>query len=293
MARLLRRPVVVAASLLALAVGVRFFTSVYPLFHAVYLSLFEINPIARVDRFVGFANYFNLVSDIIIRESVSYTLIFTIASTVLQLGGGLAIALLLNASFRGRQLARTANLIPWAIPTMVAAIAFRWMFDDQYGIITDLFSRVTGVHAAWLANAWGARIALILTNVWKNAPFLAVVFLAALQGVPTEVYEAAKVDGAGAFRSFRYITLPLISPFVTTMALFFVIWQLGAFDLIIGMTGGGPGFATSILAHRIYTHAFFFLNFGLASALGMMLFFLVAVVGVLGFALFRRQEVAL
>ncbi len=279
--------------LIAPAVLLRLFTSVYPFLQTAYLSLFEYNPTGPVNRFIAFGNYLRMRKDIVVRESIFFTILFVFVSTAFQLLFGLAIAMLLNADFRLKRASRTINLVPWAIPMVVAAIGFRWMFDDQYGIINDLLARAIGWRYPWLVRPWGARIAVIATNVWKNAPFLAIVFLAGLQGIPRELYEAAKVDGAGRFHSFRYITVPLVSPLITTMAIFFIIWQLAAFDLIYGMTGGGPGFATAVLAYKIFQEAFTGLNFGYASAISMILFFCVAVVGVVGLIVFQRQEVTL
>jgi ABC-type sugar transport system permease subunit len=129
--------------------------------------------------------------------------------------------------------------------------------------------------------------------VWKSTPFLALVFLAALQGVPQEVYEAGRVDGTNRITAFFHITLPLILPQVTTLGLFMLVWQLASFDLVFTMTGGGPGFATHVLAYTIYQVAFTGLNFGYASTISMVLFGVVAVVGVLGLLLYRRVEVSL
>jgi multiple sugar transport system permease protein len=212
-------------------------------------------------------------------------------STLLQLCFGLAVAYLLNSQFKGRPFVRAVNLIPWAIPMVVAAIGFSWMYHKEYGIITDLVARIIGVRIAWLTGFATARLAVIATNVWKSTPFLALVFLAALQGVPIELYEAARVDGANPLQVFGRITLPLILPQATTMGLFMVVWQLAAFDLIYTMTGGGPGFATSVLAYSIYQAAFGGLNFGYASAISMVLFAVVFITGGLGLLLYRRVEV--
>jgi len=174
---------------------------------------------------------------------------------------------------------------------VVAAIGFRWMYDVDYGIINDILRRLTGIRFPWLIHFWSARAAVTMTNIWKSTPFLAVVFLAALQGVPIELYEAARVDGASRLQSFLYITIPLILPQATTMGLFMLVWQLASFDLIYTMTGGGPGFATQVLAYKIYQEAFGGLNFGYASAISMILFLTVGAVGGLGLLLYRRVEV--
>ena len=147
---------------------------------------------------VGLNNFVRLSKDLAVQSSIGFTIMFVMLSTLLQLVLGIAVAVLLNSAFRGRTVARAINLIPWAIPMVVAAIGFSWMFDKEYGLISDLFARVTGLHVGWLSSFQTARIAVIMTNVWKSTPFLGLVFLAALQGVPAELYEAAKVDGASA-----------------------------------------------------------------------------------------------
>ena len=288
---LARRRYLVAFLLLLPAVGLRLFTTAYPLFQTFYLSLTNHNPAFPPEKFIGLKNFVRISHDLSVRSSVTFTLIFVLASTLLQLFFGLGVASLLNSKFKGRSVVRAINLIPWAIPMVVAAIGFRWMYDRDYGMISDLVARVIGVRIAWLISFTGARVAVIATNTWKSTPFLALVFLAALQGVPAELYEAARVDGANRFRMFGSITLPLILPQATTMGLFMVVWQLASFDLIYAMTGGGPGFATSVLAYNIYQAAFGGLNFGYASAISLVLFVVVLVTGSLGVLLYRRVEV--
>jgi multiple sugar transport system permease protein len=292
MTMLIRRHYLAAFLLLLPAVALRLFTVAYPLAEVFRLSFTNYNPAFPPLEYIGLKNFQRMAQDVGVQSSISFTIIFVGVSTLLELALGLAIASLLNNAFKGRTFARAVNLIPWAIPMVVAALGFRWMFDKEYGIISDLFARVTGVHVAWLSQFWTARIAVIATNVWKSTPFLALVFLAALQGVPAELYEAARVDGATALQTFRKITFPLILPQATTMGLFMLVWQLASFDLIYAMTGGGPGFATQVLAYNIYQAAFGGLNFGYASAISLVLFLLVIVMGGLGLLLYRKVEVS-
>ncbi len=291
MSSLARNRYFVALLLLLPALGLRLFTSVYPFFRTFYFALTNYNPAFPPLKFIGLGNFLRMKSDMGVQASVSFTIVFVVVSTLLQLVFGIMAAMLLNANYRGRSIVRAVNLIPWAIAMTVAAMGFRWMFDDQYGIITDLTVRLTGIHIPWLTTSLGAKATVIITNVWKSTPFLALVFLAALQGIPAELYEAARVDGASSVQNFVKITLPLILSQVVTIGLFMVVWQLAAFDLIYTMTGGGPGFATSVLAYNIYQAAFGGLNFGYASAISLVLFVLVFIMGGLGLLLFRRVEV--
>lgn len=275
------------------ALLLRLLTSVYPILRTVYLSFFEVNLISRINQFVGLQNFTQLASDSTVRDILSFTIVFVVASTVLQLILGMAIANLLNARFVGRKIARTVNLIPWAIPIVVAALAFRWMLDDQYGLVADWTYRISGWRPQLLIFPATARLSVILVNVWKNAPFMAIVLLAGLQSVPVELYEAAKIDGATPFQRFRYITIPVSTPIIITLALFFVIWQLASLDLIYGMTQGGPGVATMVIAYRIFQRGMLWYDWGMASALSMVLILIVTAVGVLGLYLFKRYEVTL
>lgn len=286
-----RRRYLAAFLLLLPAAGLRLFTTVYPFFQTLYFSTTNYNPAFPPLKFIGTRNFVRLSQDLGVRSSVTFTIMFVLISTLLQLVFGVAVAHLLNSQFRGRSFVRAVNLIPWAIPMVVVAIGFGWMYHKEYGIISDLVARVTGMRIAWLTGFASARAAVIATNVWKSTPFLALVFLAALQGVPAELYEAARVDGANPLQVFGRITLPLILPQATTMGLFMVVWQLASFDLIYTMTGGGPGFATSVLAYNIYQAAFGGLSFGYASAISMVLFAVVLITGGLGLLLYRRVEV--
>jgi multiple sugar transport system permease protein len=277
--------------LLLPAAGLRMLTTLYPFVQTFHYAATNLNPAFPPEKFIGLLNFVRISQDMGVRSSISFTIVFVFVSTLLELIFGMAVAALLNSQFKGRTFVRAINLIPWAIPMVVAALGFSWMYDKEYGIISDLFGRITGAHIAWLTGYTTARIAVIATNVWKSTPFLALVFLAAYQGVPAELYEAARVDGANAVQNFFSITLPLILPQATTMGLFMLVWQLASFDLIYTMTGGGPGFATSVLAYNIYQAAFGGLNFGYASAISLVLFAVVAIMGGLGLLLYRRVEI--
>ena len=289
----MRRNAIRIVLLLMPAVALRLFTAVYPFFNTIWLSFHDWNPAFPPQQFVGLKNFQALPRDIAVTSSVSFTILFVMISTLLEIVLGLVIALILNRTFFGRGVVRAINLIPWAIPMVVAAVGFRWMYDAQYGIINDLLYRTIGVKVPWLVDFWGARSAVIATNVWKSTPFVGLVLLAALQGIPQDLYEAGRVDGTNRTSAFFYITLPMIMPQIVTIGLFMVVWQLAAFDLVFAMTGGGPGFATQVLAYRIYQVAFTALNFGYASAISMVLFIVVGIASIAGLALFRKVEVSI
>jgi multiple sugar transport system permease protein len=254
-------------------------------------SLQRYNPAFPPQEFIGMGNFVRLANDPVVRASLLFTVLFVFVSTFFQIVLGLALAHLLNAPFRLRGLSRTISLIPWAMPMVVAALGFRWMFDDQFGMIPDLLRRFLGLNIPWLINPQNAQIAVIAVNIWKSTPFVALVLLAGLQGIGRDLYEAARVDGANWFTSLRYITIPMLLPIIVTTSMFMLVWQLAVFDLPFAMTGGGPGFSTTVLAQKIYLEMNA-LNFGFAAAISMVLVLIVVIIGVIGLALFRRFEVS-
>lgn len=288
MTKRIRKTHLIFLSLVAPALLLRLSTAAYPIIQTIFLSTTNLHLLEDTHSFVGLENYHQLLQDSEFWSAFSFTLIFIFISTLLEVIFGLMIAMLLNAKFKGRFLTRSINLIPWAIPTIVAAYMFQWILDDQFGMFSHWIHTLIGYSPALLNSALGSRVSLILVNVWKNAPFMAVIFLAGLQGIPNELYEAAKVDGACFRQRFFRITLPLIMPLLITMSLYFIIWQLASFDLIYGLTGGGPGTATTVLSLKIFQEGFSFFKFGYASAISVILMIIVALVGILGITLFQR-----
>jgi multiple sugar transport system permease protein len=280
------------ALLIAPAFILRIVTAAYPIYQTFQLSLTNLDLIGGTNEFVGIKNYQNMLTDYGVRGALSFTTILIVSSTILDLVIGMLIALLLNESFRGRAFARTINLIPWAVPTIVAGYAFRWLLDDQFGLLTTWFFEITGIRAVLFISEFSARLTVVLVHVWKDAPFIAVIFLAGLQGIPVELYDAAKVDGASAWRRFWDVTLPLIMPLAVTMGLFRLLWSLGNFDLVYGLTQGGPGVSTSVLALQVFRTGILFFKFGMASAMSMVLFAFVGVIGLIGLWLFRKTEIS-
>jgi trehalose/maltose transport system permease protein len=288
--RFTRNPVLIALALIAPALALRVITGLWPFFDAAWISLHRSNPTLGPDVWVGLANYRHVLADVVVRETMFFTVLYTMASTLAELVLGTAIALLLGATFRLRGAARALNLIPWAIPVVVGGIAFRFALDGDSGLFAHLITQATGVDVNWLLRVWPARIAVIAANVWRNAPFVAIIVLAALQGIPEELYEAGRIDGASRWQLFRRITLPLISPVLISTGVFFLIFQIASFDLVLAMTGGGPGDATQVLGYQAYLTGFQGLDFGTSAALSMLLFLFVAAFGIVGTVLLRRAE---
>lgn len=214
---------------------------------------------------------------------------YTVGATSLSFGIGLATALLLNQRFPGRRALRPILLLPWAVPGVVASVIFLWMLDASYGVINYLLTSAGLIdgYIAWLVNPDTALIGVIIPTAWKYYPFFTLVLLAALQTVPKELYEAARVDGAGALKQFRSVTWPAIRG-AAVLAL--AIGGLGVFrefDFIYPLTGGGPNGATETLAIRIYDLAFRYFDLPQAAAVGI---FTIAVAGIAVALMWRRMR---
>lgn len=251
----------------------------YPLYQTLVLSFTNaniLNPGARPEG-VGFANYLYLFTDSTWWRAVLNTVIFTVASVLLELVLGLVIALVVNAEFRGRAMVRTAMLIPWAIPTVVAAQMWRWMYNDIYGVINDMFLR-TGIldtPVAWLADPSVTLGAVIAVDVWKTTPFMALLLLAGLQSIPKDLYEAARVDGANAWRQFWGVTWPLLVPAALVALIFRTLDALRVFDVIYVMTGS----QISTISMSVYARQQLveFGDLGYGSAISMMIFLIIGI----------------
>jgi multiple sugar transport system permease protein len=277
-------------ALVAPAVIWRLAVAIYPFLNTVFQSFTNSSPLAGTPRFIGLDNYFRIFRDPVVLQSLSFTFIFTVASTVIQLVYAMGIALLLNRAFRGRGFVRAINLLPWAMPAIVIATASQWMFNSQYGMIDDLIMRVLPFRPIWLASPALARIAVILVDVWKNAPWASLILLAGLQNVPREIYEAARVDGASSWRTFHTVVLPLLMPLIFTVLIFITTARVLTFDVVYGLTQGGPGDATTVLSYQIYQLAFTGLYYGYGSALAVFTFVVVALLSLILFVLMRRSE---
>ncbi len=267
----------------------RLATSIYPFIYTAYLSFFEDSPIGQVHEFIGFDNYVQMVRDPDVHDTIGFTIFFTLTSVGLQIVLGLGIAELLTRPFRGRSLARAVNLLPWAMAPIVIGTAATWIFNQDYGLINDIIWRITGARPLWLIHPTSARFAVTITDVWKNTAFLAVIFIAGLQGISRELYEAARIDGASAIATFRYITLPLMMPLIISIGIFAAVYRVTSFEIVYALTQGGPGTATALMSYLVYLNGFRVLDFGYAAALSMGLCLMVLIVGLVGFALLRRS----
>jgi multiple sugar transport system permease protein len=233
-------------------------------------------------RFIGLQNYARFFADSVAAQTRVFTFLFATVSVALEILLGLLLALVIHQGFRGRGLVRAAVLIPWAIPTVVTAVMWKYMLNDQYGLVNLLFygARIEA-YQAWLAEAGTARLAIIAADVWKTTPFAALLILAGLQAIPDELHEAARVDGAGPARRFFAITLPLLRPAILVALLFRLMDAFRVFDLVYVMTQGAPGGATHVLQFYGYQKMFPEQQFGYGSAVSVVVFLIVGLLSLI------------
>jgi multiple sugar transport system permease protein len=263
----------------------------YPIAQAVWQSFFVRNLATRlVPSFNGVDNYIRMAGDGRFWQDLANSASFTGISVVLELIIGMGIALVLHQPFRGQGLVRTIAILPWALPTALIALAWTWIFNDQYGVVNDLLQRLglTEHGVNWLGDPILAMISLIIADVWKTTPFIAILLLAGLQAIPTDLYEAHAIDGASPWQSFRHITLPLLLPQIVIALLFRVAQAFGIFDLVSVMTGGGPGGATEMVSLYIYATVMRYLDFGYGAALVVVTFLLLVLAVAIASFLFNQ-----
>lgn len=251
----------------------------YPLYIAIHLSLRggEITDLQNLGQYpLTLGNYVDVITDPELLGDIRRSIVYTVGVVAPAFAIGLGLALLLNRAFPARRIVRPLALLPWAVPGVVVSAAFSWMLDGSFGVVNHLLRSVglIGENVAWLADSRTAMAGVIIPTVWKFYPFFTLVLLAALQAVPGELYEAARMDGARAWQQFRHVTWPALR---APAALAIVITGVGVFrefDFIFPLTGGGPDDATRTLAVRIYNEAFEFFGFGVSAALGVVTMFI-------------------
>jgi ABC-type sugar transport system permease subunit len=252
-----------------------------PILLAFYISLNEWTLIGT-PTFVGLGNYLDLLEDSEFLRAFYNTGVYTLGTVPTSIALGLVVALGLNRKLPGRTLLRSIFFVPVIISLVAVALMAAWIFNDNYGIINAALSAVGIGDVPWLSSARWAMISLIIATLWIRLGFNMVIYLAALQSIPTELYDAARVDGASGWRRFRHITWPLLGPTTFLLVIINIIYSLHVFDLIYVMTGGGPGFSTTVLVQYIYQMAFTEGQMGYASAIGVVLYLLL-----LGFTVFQ------
>ncbi|MDF2592459.1 MAG: transporter permease, partial [Clostridia bacterium] len=250
----------------------------------------ELDTCIIESNFIGLDNFKHILSDPRVLYTLIVTLVFTVISVFGELVLGLALALIMNKAMKGRGLIRTVSLIPWAIPTSVAALMWSYLYNGSSGIIANLISSIGLINAPTelLLTAKGALGAIIAADIWKTTPYMALLLLAGLQVIPNTLYESSSLDGANKFRQFRYITLPLLKPSILVALLFRTLDAFRVFDLIYVLTGGGPGGTTESISIYAYKVMFAQTRFGYGSA---MILVMAIAVGIISFAYIKLLDV--
>jgi len=247
------KPVLIFLCLLP-ALGILILFLTYPLGLGVWLA-FTDATIGRPGQFVGLENYVWLFGDPVFRLAVFNTLFYTILATVGKFALGLWLALLLNNNLPFKSLLRALLLVPWIVPTVLSALAFWWIYDPQFSIISYILVDVLGwreTYINFLGTPWNARLSLIAANIWRGIPFVAICLLAGLQTISPSLYEAAMLDGATPWQRFRHVTFPMLMPILAVVLTFSVIFTFTDFQLVYAITRGGPVNSTHLMATLAY-----------------------------------------
>ncbi len=280
-----RRLARTGALLLAPAVLVLLVVAAYPIVSAFSMSMHREVLVFREHRFIGLDNWRFLVTDPRFHAALGHTVYFAFVAVTLELVLGLGFALLLHRRSgeraQGQGLLRAAVLVPWAVPTVVSGKLWAWMFDPDHGLITRVLSQIdAGRDVNLLGAPLRALHASIVVDVWKTTPFVALILLAGLQSIPEDVYRAARVDGATAFRTFRSITLPLLRETIAVAAIFRLLDAIRVFDAIYVLTEGGPANGTETLSIYAYKTMMRLGDFGYGSTLSLSTFLFALVLAI-------------
>jgi ABC-type sugar transport system permease subunit len=265
--------------------------SVYPVLLGLWLSFRDTTLASPTDSFIGVGNYGQLLADGQFWNAWTHTIEFTAASTLLETILGLMMALVLSERFRGRGIVRAAMLVPWAIPTVVTSKMFGWLLDGQNGVVNYLLRSVGLIphNVDWYGSTSSALWTIVVADVWKTTPFMALLLLAGLQTIPHSLAEASLIDGASPWQHFWYVRLPLLAPTLLIATMFRALDAFRIFDLVYVLTGGGPADSTEVLSTMTYKNLFSALQFGYGSALSTVMFITETLIAVIFGALLLRK----
>ncbi|MGZ6269557.1 MAG: carbohydrate ABC transporter permease [Candidatus Limnocylindrales bacterium] len=281
----------VAAAFVAPAALVILLVVVLPLIRAAWMSVFHIELTSPgVEPFVGLRNYITQLTSPDFWDSVYKALFFTVATTALELSLGLGLAMLMDQQMRFRWLLRSIVILPWALPTIVNALMWRWIDNGSYGALNALLTQSGIIHdyVPWLSQDSTAMWMVVIADVWKMTPFCAILILAGLGGIDRELFEAARVDGATTIQLFRRIILPLLTPIILVVLVLRTMEAFKVFDIIWIMTGGGPANATQTVAIYAYRTAYQSYDFGQGAALGYLIAIAIMLLAAVYLRLLRR-----
>jgi len=290
-ARLLDERNVLGAIFMVPAAATLLLFLAYPLALGLWLGLTD-TKIGGAGRFIGIANFISLAKDSVFQLSVFNTMLYTIVASIVKFALGLYLALLLNKRLPLKSIIRAAVLLPFVVPTVLSAIAFWWIYDSQFSIISWVLIKLGWIdhYIEFLSDPWKARWSVIVANIWRGIPFVAITLLAGLQTISPSLYEAATLDGATPWRCFRHVTLPMLAPIIAVVMTFSVLLTFTDFQLIYTLTRGGPINATHLMATLSFQRAITGGELGEGAAIAnAMIPFLVAAILFSYFGLQRRR----
>lgn len=254
------------------SVAVTLLLILFPVLHAIQLSFYRSESFVSERTWVGLDNYLRVLAEPAFWRAFGVGLTFSLSAIVLQVTLGIACALLLDQPFFGRPVIRGLAVLPYLLPTVVVAVAFQWLLDGSLGLLTIWAERLGFGRPAWFEDPLMAMIIVVMASVWTWTPFVTVSFLAALQTIPKSLYEAARVDGAGPWKRFWHVTIPMLVPMLMVIVLLRSIWMFNKFDVIWLLTKGGPLSATEHLPVMAYRKAFMQYDVGGGAAVATLSF---------------------
>lgn len=289
--RLQRRQTRLAWMMLVPALAVVAFVAIYPLGRTIYQSFTNQQFLAGIEptRFVGLDNYRELIHDSVFRDAVVVTIKFTVITVLFEFVLGMIIALVVNSGFRGRGVMRAVMLVPWAIPTVISAQMWKWMYDDVFGVLNDGLMRlhIISEPVAWISQPSTALWAVAAVDIWKTTPFVALLLLAGLQVIPSELYEAADVDGVSKWHQFWRITMPLLKPAILVTLIFRTLDALRVFDIFYVFFGSRVD--TQTMAVYNQNEIVSIGDVGYGSAISVAIFLIIAIF-VIAYVTFLKVE---
>ncbi|MFO7623659.1 MAG: sugar ABC transporter permease [Anaerolineales bacterium] len=270
--------------------------AIYPIIHAVRMSFYQYLLTRPGDHpFVGLQNYINVITSYYFKNSITVTAIYAVSAVTGVILFGLGVALLLNSKIKMAGPLKVVILLPWALPAVVSGLMWKWILNADFGILNGLLYTLGLIdrYIPFLADPNLAKVSLIMAHIWKEGPLVAIFFLAGLQLIPQELYEAAKIDGGGGWRIFRHVTLPLLRPVFLVIVVYETMTAILTFDTIYVMTGGGPANATALISWFAYAEIFKSLNLGHGVALAIIIAMITLVLILLYLRVLRTEETAI
>ena len=265
---------------------------VWPSIQTLLYSFYKVELLRDRFTFIGLENFYSLFDDEIFHRATVNTLTYVITIVPISAFLGLALAVLFNTKFHLREFFKAVYFSPMVTSTVAAAMVWWWMYNPQFGIFNVLLKLVHLPEQPWLMSSHMALTSIIIFSVWKNLGYNMIIYLAGLQAIPPQFYEAATIDGAGPLKRFRHVTIPLLAPTTTFILIYDTILALQVFDQVFVLTGGGPAGSTNVVVLDLYRQAFERYNFGYAAAEAMVLFLFILAVTILQYYYSKRYEVA-